>query len=488
MMSSRLGLVAEVMPTESPSQLSPVVIQITWAVISSVSCCLGANSTGHRPLLSTDPRQRVADQLVHDPPAAEARLHQHHPGRLGPHLADLRRLLAALAPRAARRAPRRPPPAPRRRRACPRSPRTSGRSPGSPPRPRRPGRPAPRPRARSSPRREARASSLSTEATPPRVASRMQRSPGPAASSSASTTGHSERVSDSTVRLELELAAGEHDRGAVLADRAREQDPVAGAQALRAQASRAGRGAPTPVVARYIRSAWPRSTTLVSPATISTPARARRCARSPRPPRAARRSRGPPRGSSRASARAGGRPPTARSLTVPLTASSPIEPPGKRSGLTTKESVVITTSPAAPASAMRRVASPKAGTNRPSISVCVALPPAPWAIVIAASLKRGRLRARGLDDPEDPLLPADARSDDLLLPREAPVVVVGGAGALGADTMQVPIACSGVQAVPNTLHSHGLMTPLSTSPHWHALGSATRTPGTEKRRSASKSA
>ena len=43
--------------------------------------------------------------------------------------------------------------------------------------------------------------------------------------------------------------------------------------------------------------------------------------------------------------------------------------------------------------------------------------------------------------------------------------------------MHVPIACSGVHAVPNTLHSHGLMTPLSTSPHWHAFGSATRTPG-----------
>ena len=44
--------------------------------------------------------------------------------------------------------------------------------------------------------------------------------------------------------------------------------------------------------------------------------------------------------------------------------------------------------------------------------------------------------------------------------------------------MHVPIGVSGVQAVPNTLHSHGLMTPFSTSPHWHALGSATRTPGT----------
>jgi hypothetical protein len=31
---------------------------------------------------------------------------------------------------------------------------------------------------------------------------------------------------------------------------------------------------------------------------------------------------------------------------------------------------------------------------------------------------------------------------------------------------------SGVHAVPKTLHSQGLMTPLSTSPHWQALGSA----------------
>ena len=40
---------------------------------------------------------------------------------------------------------------------------------------------------------DARASSFSTEATPPRVASRKHRSSGPTASSSASTTGHSER-------------------------------------------------------------------------------------------------------------------------------------------------------------------------------------------------------------------------------------------------------------------------------------------------------
>ena len=53
--------------------------------------------------------------------------------------------------------------------------------------------------------------------------------------------------------------------------------------------------------------------------------------------------------------------------------------------------------------------------------------------------------------------------------------------------MHVPIGRSGVQAVPNTLHSHGLMTPFSTSPHWQAFGSATRTPGMSKRSSASNS-
>ena len=92
---------------------------------------------------------------------------------------------------------------------------------------------------------------------------------------------------------------------------------------------------------------------------------------------------------------ASGRAPAmARSLTVPFTARSPIEPPGKRIGLTTKLSVVsaISTPPTeiVPASARARSAlEAKAGTSRPSISVWVALPPAPWAIVMRASRNRG---------------------------------------------------------------------------------------------------
>jgi hypothetical protein len=67
-------------------------------------------------------------------------------------------------------------------------------------------------------------------------------------------------------------------------------------------------------------------------------------------------------------------PATARSFTVPFTARSPIEPPGKRRGLTTNESVVIArdepftaTTPASPMSAP--VSDSKLGTSRPSISV-----------------------------------------------------------------------------------------------------------------------
>ena len=179
---------------------------------------------------------------------------------------------------------------------------------------------------------EARASSLSTEATPPRVASRMQRSCGPAASSSASTAGHSERVSDSIVGVEVELAAREHDRGAVVADRAGEQDAVAGPgdggpARARVATPEAGRADVHPVgVAALddLRVAGDDAT----PAASAARAIAATSARSTSESR--------PSSSTSESVSASGRAPaTARSLTVPLTASSPIEPPGKRSGLTT---------------------------------------------------------------------------------------------------------------------------------------------------------
>ena len=234
---------------------------------------------GDRELVHRGPQQILGSgsptSMVHHAPAAEGGLDEHHAGRLGADLADLGRLLAARHRAQRRERGRRPPPAPRTRPACPRWRRTSGRCPSSSAAPATAG--SHRhvaPRARASRRRDARASSLSTEATPPRVASRMQRSAPPAASSSASTAGHSERVSDSTSASRLELAAREHDRRAVLADRARDEHAVARPQRAAATAARAGRRRPSPVVQTYIPSAWPRSTTLVSPATTATPAAA----------------------------------------------------------------------------------------------------------------------------------------------------------------------------------------------------------------------
>src|SRR6188472_2319018 len=96
---------------------------------------------------------------------------------------------------------------------------------------------------------DARASSLSAEATPPRVASRRQRRAGPAASSIASTAGHSERVSDSIV-----APSSNSPRASMIAIPWAPIGPDT--------------RTPTPVVQTYIPSAWPRSTTFVSPVTI----------------------------------------------------------------------------------------------------------------------------------------------------------------------------------------------------------------------------
>src|SRR5579885_1737190 len=94
-MSSRLGFVADVIATESPSPASPVVIQMTCAVTASVSCCLGTKSTGLIALLSADSRERVSHEHVHDPAAAEGGLDENETRRAGVHLADVGALLAA---------------------------------------------------------------------------------------------------------------------------------------------------------------------------------------------------------------------------------------------------------------------------------------------------------------------------------------------------------------------------------------------------------
>ena len=101
-----------------------------------------------------------------------------------------------------------------------------------------------------------------------------------------------------------------------------------------------GSTAPSPVVHRYMPSARPRWTTFVSPPMISTPAA--RAVSAIAWTSARRMSESSPSSRIIDTVRACGRAPAiARSLAVPLTASSPIEPPGKRRGETTKLSEVI---------------------------------------------------------------------------------------------------------------------------------------------------
>ena len=195
--------------------------------------------------------------------------------------------ISRRAPRRARRAwrpgPRRPPPVRRRPPAPPRWPRTWGRCRGSRPRPGPPAPPARPPRARASPRPTRARARSSTDAAPPRVASRRQRSPRPGRIQHRVDHRPQRARVRRDLRVELELAAREHDRHAVRPDRARDEHPVAGPQRRPATARARGSTRPMPVVVTYIRSAWPRSTTLVSPATTATPGRLRGPRRSPRP-------------------------------------------------------------------------------------------------------------------------------------------------------------------------------------------------------------
>src|SRR5512144_2471597 len=89
----------------------------------------------------------------------------------------------------------------------------------------------------------------------------------------------------------------------------------------------------------------------------------------------------------------------ARSLTVPFTARSPMEPPGKNIGRTTNESVEKA-SRAPPTDTTAESASPpstdsppfageKAGTNRCSTSSAESCPPPPWPITIFGELRSG---------------------------------------------------------------------------------------------------
>src|SRR5690606_17090139 len=95
---------------------------------------------------------------------------------------------------------------------------------------------------------------------------------------------------------------------------------------------------------------------------------------------------------------AGRAPITARSFTVPWIARWPIEPPGNRSGCTTKESVLnARDSPegsGSTAPSQRRSSSLLRNASRKtaSTSAADALPPAPCAMVTTSSSRRGRRR------------------------------------------------------------------------------------------------
>ncbi len=142
----------------------------------------------------------------------------------------------------------------------------------------------------------------------------------------------------------------------------------------------------------YIRSAWPCSTTFVSPPAMVTPACRAACAIARTS--ASRTSVGNPASRMKVTTMDSGlAPDTARSLTVPLMASSPMEPPGKLNGFTTKQSVVMANWVPAISSVAESlkgsVEEPKRrGANKPSISRRLAIPPAPCAISICGSRKR----------------------------------------------------------------------------------------------------
>ena len=167
------------------------------------------------------------------------------------------------------------------------------------------------------------------------------------------------------VGFEIELAAGQQDGDAVIADRAGQQDLVARRAPSAAPSVTPGMRRPMPVVVMYM----PVGLAVLDDLGVAAGDRdARRRAR-PRPSRALRpraSSVGSPASSTKVTTRATGRAPdTARSFTVPFTASSPIEPPGKRSGVTTKLSVVIATGASRPMSTW--AASPRRSPAAPSV-------------------------------------------------------------------------------------------------------------------------
>src|SRR6185437_12149077 len=176
---------------------------------------------------------------------------------------------------------------------------------------------------------------------------------------------------------------------------------------------------PTPVVVMKMRSPLPRSTTLVSPVTSFTPAssHARRIDATMRWRSVSAR---PSSRMNAAERKSGVAPPTARSLTVPLTARLPMSPPGKKMGRTTKASVVIAmrAPPArtvAASSSTAAALSENAGTKSRPTRSAVRRPPLPWPSTTCSYCPKGTGQApKGQTSEASDASPV--MSDRVLLP------------------------------------------------------------------------
>src|SRR5579885_445869 len=194
-------------------------------------------------------------------------------------------------------------------------------------------------------------------------------------------------------------------------------------RAFEAEISTPSGTTPIPAVVTNIRSAEPLFTTLVSPVAMATPAAA--AARAIDCVTRARSSSGKPSSRMNAAERQTGRAPLiARSFTVPFTASSPMSPPGKNSGVTTNASVVKAIRPpsieiTAWSSSLRSQGLSKAGRKISRISCALSFPPLPCP---STTVLRG-VNGGGQESVKSFGMAHQVTS----------VVVIGGAGPLGRN-------------------------------------------------------
>src|SRR5664279_2029465 len=289
---------------------------------------------------------------------------------------------------------------------------------------------------RVTPTPEAFAISLSVAATPPRVGSRNTWMSAPVAIM-ACTRPDSGAQSVSTV-----VPNSRPSRQLMIATPCRPIGPLM--ITTSPTAARVGRMStpswmtPTPAVLMNTPSPCPASTTLVSPVTRRTPATVAAC-----PIAVAMRlmsASAVPSSRMNAVDRYSGRAPDmARSFTVPLTARSPMVPPGKNIGFTTKESVENASRPAGAVSTAESpsspsAASPNAGRKRCSMSSPDIAPPPPCPITMVGESRSGTgqvqpLKSIGFGVAVITWVSSgmDGHRGEL----QTPVEVVGGARALG---------------------------------------------------------